>query len=354
MKKNLFFAAMAVVAMASCTKTEEVVTASNDAIGFSTFTDRITKAEELTTTDLDYFYIDAFYTDETNFKSSPTSVNFMKNQLVELSGTAYTYSPVKYWPNEEEDMISFFAYSLGGDEDTTPLVTFGATPTANKHSITYNCPAAAADQKDLVFAYVLDASKKSNSAGVQFDFAHILSQLVFQIEKMDNVDTNTTITVTDATVNYGDYVGRTATYTLTAATNGSVSGAWGTPTNKYVSKSNAAAADIVLTEDLQAMIDPLMIIPQTATGINCEIKYDVTTTDSATTDGSNDSTISNTATFTIPSTAFEAGKKYYYNITVNVTEVVVTASIASDWETGAVTDTVDIPTDTTNDSVDGQ
>ena len=37
----------------------------------------------------------------------------MHNQMVKFDGTnnVWTYSPVKYWPNRQNDKISFFAYA---------------------------------------------------------------------------------------------------------------------------------------------------------------------------------------------------------------------------------------------------
>ena len=37
--------------------------------------------------------------------------DFMFNQPVQFDGTDYTYSPVKYWPSNIENTLSFWAYS---------------------------------------------------------------------------------------------------------------------------------------------------------------------------------------------------------------------------------------------------
>ena len=36
----------------------------------------------------------------------------MYNQCVTFGDNGWDYAPTKYWPNEEEDYVSFFAYAL--------------------------------------------------------------------------------------------------------------------------------------------------------------------------------------------------------------------------------------------------
>lgn len=51
----------------------------------------------------DSFGIFAFY-------GSSTEPNFMNNQKVEYDGTAWTYSPIKYWPTSNNAPLTFYAY----------------------------------------------------------------------------------------------------------------------------------------------------------------------------------------------------------------------------------------------------
>lgn len=57
----------------------------------------------------------AYFTGQDNFETVKTTVtpSFMHNQMVKFDGTnnVWTYSPVKYWPNRQNDKISFFAYA---------------------------------------------------------------------------------------------------------------------------------------------------------------------------------------------------------------------------------------------------
>ena len=61
------------------------------------------------------FGVFGFYTGKVDYENMTVTPDFMWNQKVVGTGTApdikWTYTPVKYWPNEEEDKISFFAYA---------------------------------------------------------------------------------------------------------------------------------------------------------------------------------------------------------------------------------------------------
>ena len=61
------------------------------------------------------FGVFGFYTGKVDYENMTVTPDFMWNQKVVGTGTApdikWTYNPVKYWPNEEEDKISFFAYA---------------------------------------------------------------------------------------------------------------------------------------------------------------------------------------------------------------------------------------------------
>ena len=61
------------------------------------------------------FGVFAFYTGKVDYENMTVTPDFMWNQKVIGTGTApnliWTYNPVKYWPNEEDDKISFFAYA---------------------------------------------------------------------------------------------------------------------------------------------------------------------------------------------------------------------------------------------------
>ena len=158
MKKFLFFAAAAVAMLASCSQNDDisapVVAENNDAtpVQFGTYvsksaTSRTTNGTPGSTTTAaqlgtNKFGVFAYYTQATDYANTVSTgsqtPNFMYNQPVESAdGTTWTYSPVKYWPNDNttadnanatgttNSKVSFFAYS--------PFVEYAtvATPAAD-------------------------------------------------------------------------------------------------------------------------------------------------------------------------------------------------------------------------------
>ena len=135
MKKSLFFFAAAALALTACTNDDDAlqtgqVQNSNRAVAFDTYTAGTTRAGDPTgvmTTDKlktagKGFGVFAMYQDNATY-SSAQAPNFMFNEHVSWSG-GWTYSPLKYWPNEttqdsqspaassaHTDKLSFFAYA---------------------------------------------------------------------------------------------------------------------------------------------------------------------------------------------------------------------------------------------------
>lgn len=126
--KYLIFAAAA-LALVACNKQETKLqtpetTVQEIPVGFDAYTTRgVTKAGyagELNTAALQAqgFGVFAYYTDNIEYDAQSLP-NFMYNQEVTYAGSAWTYSPIKYWPNEygstaisdDVDKVSFFAYT---------------------------------------------------------------------------------------------------------------------------------------------------------------------------------------------------------------------------------------------------
>lgn len=128
---------------AACTndevKTPQVAEAPQ-AVAFDIYTANATRAGQpgvMTTTTLQTtgFGVFAFQTDNANYDGS-VAPNFMWNQHVTYAAPGWTYTPLKYWPNEtiddvatsngassittgEVDKVSFFAYAPWVDMKTT-------------------------------------------------------------------------------------------------------------------------------------------------------------------------------------------------------------------------------------------
>ena len=130
MKKQLFFLAVAALALASCSsenlsqEKSALQNAEPETVMFDAYTQRTTtragSVEIMKDASLRNcgFGVFGFYTNNSDY--DPQSIpNFFYNQKVEWNGTNWAYDPVKYWPNEygenaesdDFDRVSYFAYA---------------------------------------------------------------------------------------------------------------------------------------------------------------------------------------------------------------------------------------------------
>ena len=135
-KKVYLFAAVAALFAAcsnndgaeSAEKAQAQAQAQQVPLAFDTYVSRSVtrsgKTGEFTGTNIktdfkdEAFGVFAYYTNSETYDQVFTP-NFMYNQLVKWDGSAFTYEPIKYWPNEygsnalsdDVDKVSFFAYA---------------------------------------------------------------------------------------------------------------------------------------------------------------------------------------------------------------------------------------------------
>jgi len=131
MKKYITLAITALTIFSACTSESEAIRSEavvdngeQTPLEFSTYMGRYaTRAQQtgiMTNSELETtgFGVFAYYSDNTDYSSS-LQPNFMWNQKVTYSSSVWSYSPVKYWPNEfgtnaqstGTDKLSFFAYA---------------------------------------------------------------------------------------------------------------------------------------------------------------------------------------------------------------------------------------------------
>ena len=132
MKKVLFFAVAAAL-FAACSSKDDIAsqaptapvgTTGDQAVGFDAYIQRGVTRGGTTgdtgtgTLSTPGFGVFGYYTDANEYDPQALP-NFMYNQNVKGSSPNYTYSPVKYWPNEygssaisdDADKVTFFAYA---------------------------------------------------------------------------------------------------------------------------------------------------------------------------------------------------------------------------------------------------
>lgn len=248
---------------------------------FSTYSPRTTKADDSYTipgqTTLPVnssFGVFAFYhegvidsgTPAVWSDASPNYPDFMFDQEVEYTGSdTYTYSPIRYWPTNIENTISFWAYypyvayrpdnsralklynSLGGAYD--------ASSTGLPASLSFTVQADAANQQDLMFDTFASTDKTYLNCAptpgvVPLTFRHALSLVRFSFGPLPE---GVTITVTDMTIN-NLYMSGSLT-DLTPATEGAyawtVTGDRGSATCSETNLSSYTAAFILMPQSLE-------------------------------------------------------------------------------------------------------
>lgn len=260
MKKIFTFAAVAAVVLSSCAKVDNYKVSAPEAISFGVYAGNAanTKAVSgtdfgtVTTTSLQNsdkgFGVFAYYTDANDYDQSahPTKPNFMYNQQVTYSSGAWSYTPVKYWPNEhgssavstDVDKLTFLAYAPfvanndiandkgvsitdkdGSAAATEGIIAMTANNVEGDAVLTFKVPASAEEQIDLMYGVLgagytgLDGTtftagdkmenltKQETDGKISILFKHALAKIAIDIkEVVDAEDPITHVTpVSDGT-----------------------------------------------------------------------------------------------------------------------------------------------------------
>ena len=200
--RNLLTVAAALL-LAGCSQNEitEMSPDANPAVGFSVYSGVQTKGTEIKVEHLKTgFGVFAYHTGATAWSAAGSSAtpNFMYNQKVESSnGTTWTYTPVKYWPKDEEK-VTFFAYgphsTVSGSGVTMPAV--GSITGAPKLTFAIESTGDATKMIDFVVAKndasaTQDRTHANSASGVTFTFQHVLSRLTFEAKPSVELFTTT-------------------------------------------------------------------------------------------------------------------------------------------------------------------
>lgn len=233
MKKQLFFGALACLALASCSNDKTLdVNRIEDEIRYSVVTNGATKAADV--------YCN-------NNKPTEFKVWAIHNGATYINGDEIKYesdawkntSGNRYWP--ETGNIDFYAHVNAGNFTN-------ATSTTAAKITDYEVPTTVSEQKDLLYAVKKDVAK-SNSA-VTLNFRHALSQIVFNAK---NTNPNFYVEVSGVTIynvdNKGTYTYPTvstdtnnAEHTGTGSITAGTQGTWalsGTHTTDYAVEFDA-------------------------------------------------------------------------------------------------------------------
>ena len=185
----------AVAALAACTTEQTIVAPQNEAIGFDTFVDNSTRAEDITTNNIANFGVYGTVTKGNN------SALIFDNTKVEKNGTAYTYSPAQYWiAAAQYDFLAFAPFQ--NSEGATWTYAPTNAQVAKNGTFSFDNAAAAANQ-DVVYAYqtkTTEAALTAKPEAVKFTFKHILSKVAFSFTNTFT-DGNTSLSVYNVKIN---------------------------------------------------------------------------------------------------------------------------------------------------------
>lgn len=197
MKKIFLFAAATAVALSSCSKNEVTTTsADNNAIGFGLYTGVATKGTVASTSTIQAtdkgFGVFGYYDSSTTggadgaFAEDSSTPNFMFNTHVTCTSGAWSYSPMKYWPNNTRDVLSFFAYAPYSDNSSaTNGITFEAnSDITGVPVLTYRLNETASAMVDMVVAApdynnTNTTTSATDQADVEFVLKHVLTRATF-------------------------------------------------------------------------------------------------------------------------------------------------------------------------------
>lgn len=373
MKKNYIMGVIACAAltMTSCSNDEigGNNTKQGDPIEFGVYLGRDAQGSRgtiITTENLTKFGVSAYYNND-DFPE------FMYNQAVIKEGTAWTYSPVKYWPTMSYDHLKFFAYSPYSD-DSNGLTKLSKNTEKGLPYVEVSLPEDGDLTKmvDFVAASPAVTAKKDV---VNLEFKHEMTRISLQAKVSEDVfDAGGAANKTKVVIrsiklnNGGDNGGELYTkakykfhqsivdsdwiYPVKAKSPIDLqsiinwSADWTISSNSVISSTNQGIAlegtsAVKLFNENQY----LFLIPaEKATGltknsISATITYDIITEDSNLENGY--SKTSATKTVFLPEGIMQQGKAYNLTFTIAVDQIKLDATV-EDWKTATNSD-IDVP-----------
>lgn len=378
--KSLFFVAATALMVAGCSQNEVMETNpdANRTIGFGVYTGTQTKGlvTDNSTTDGGTanglkvsgkgFGILAYQTTG-NYSTGGAKGTFMDNVHTTWNATGgsgsggWEYSPLKFWPGNSTDKLSFFAYAPYSTGGANGITLTNATGTTDP-SLAFELQT---DQKDMVDLVVSTAKKDQQqttaSGKVTFDFKHVLTRVTMKAktDKSISSNTETKVYITGISLKHTTKLAKKAAFDMNNAT-------WTLPTlpaetSDYLSSPYALAATssngVLKLENpaWKGYITPAVSINETAaslftadqylffipidgaTGttsadeVKASITYDIATIPSS---GASTAAVSSfTKEVDLGTGVFAQGKAYAFTFTIGLNAIEVEVTDDFDWDT---------------------
>lgn len=284
------------------------------------------------------FGVFAYYTEDKNWSEANMTIpNFMNNTKATKSGASWQYSPIKYWPHDQRDKVSFFAYA-----------PYNAGQTATGSKLNFTVEQDVDNQVDLVWSNSATVNLNKNTSPVRFTFKHSLARVGFTVNAMAEgvspLREGITIRIKKVAIR-GLYISGTLDMSNTSAiaewSNESGSEEYSIKHANFVGKSPDGfllnSANTSSTAHKLNLDDAyIMVIPQdfSSKGLNVYVEYEVELA-SKNKDGNWD--VYHKYTNKCEGTAkvnLEPNKTYIINITTDLNNVTVDDISITEWKDG--------------------
>lgn len=297
-----------------------------------------------------------------NYSTGGAKGTFMDNVHTTWNATGgsgsgvWEYSPLKFWPGNSEDKLSFFAYAPYVSTPGTSGITLANATNSTDPLLTFKLQDNQKDMIDLVTSKMEDQQQSSSNGKVTFTFGHMLTRVTMLAKTSVNTNAQTKVFITGIKLKHTTKLAKEATYNmhsdtwtlpqtsekakflespyLIAATTANgvlkTSSTWNDYTTAGV-EVNGTASTLFTTDQY------LFFIPIDGTGttadddVKAEISYDIVSIPTA---GSTATTKSSfTKEVNLGTGVFAKGKayKFTFTITLNAIEIAVTDNL--DWNT---------------------
>jgi len=332
--KNFMILAVVALATIACSRTYDINPASEQEIGFSTWTETMTKARTQGTSTFASGDDFAVYGYKVN--TSGNDVVFDDVTVSTTDGSTWTYSPKRFW---DQSATSYTFYAVSPAATGTAATVNAETGVISSASITF-----AGNDNDILVADKKEVANADFNNTVALVFNHIASLVDFKVKKHSNLGdavlaiTSFSISDIDATGTFAISDAYTSTHPVVTWTE-----------SAYASYDNTKGVTSVtlptaVTTTGNDLIDDLVVMPQAfRSAANSDsnvqtvnIAYTITDEDSNVNTFStsfelklfDDVDDEDNADTIIES--WEAGKHYTFYITINANVIEFSASI-TDW-----------------------
>lgn len=262
--------------------------------------------------------------------NSSTTPDFMDNQQVLWSGTAWYYSPARYWPNNDDDVLSFFAYAPYVSEADPDYGIQSVSSSLTAPTIVYKSGTKPAQCQDLLVTNLMTGRKKTEGT-VNLSFHHALAAI--NISCKTSMASNLTIKIKSLTLKSGSAgfpIAGTCTVGETPSWSTTTSGTYAynaTDLSDFNNQGVTATLRNIFTglpANTKENEEWLLMIPFSGP-LSFDMTYEVT-------EGGNtyEMSVSNKTMLN----SVEMGKKYTINITIGVSAINITVNpTMSNWST---------------------